>query len=351
MSRFVCVRLVQGNGLDLSLFQFDYDLTFGVFFLNADRTIYGRYGTRSHNTDATRDISLAGFAKAMEAALELHQNHPANKAALAGKTGPAPRYKAPEEFPSLQGKFTSSVDFEGKPVASCIHCHQVREAQRKIFRDARQPLPDELLFPWPMPDVVGLNLDPGEKAKIKSVARGSRAEKDGFKAGDEILTLNGQPILSIADVQWVMHTAKEPAKINAQVRRAGETVGLTLTLDRGWRRTSDIAWRPTSWELRRMAFGGMKLDAMSAEEKAKLRIAPNQMALRIAHVGQYGDHALAKKAGFLKDDIVLAVDGRTQPMTESELFAHILQTKPVGAQVPATILRGNQRMEMQIPTQ
>ena len=47
LKKFVCVRVIQGNSLDLELFQFDYDLTFAAFFMNADRTIYGRYGTRS----------------------------------------------------------------------------------------------------------------------------------------------------------------------------------------------------------------------------------------------------------------------------------------------------------------
>ena len=45
--QFVCVRLVQMNGLDLSLFQFDYDQTLAALFLNADGTVYGRYGTRA----------------------------------------------------------------------------------------------------------------------------------------------------------------------------------------------------------------------------------------------------------------------------------------------------------------
>ena len=44
MEKFVCVRIIQGWGMDLSLFQFDYELTWAVFLLNADKTIYGRYG-------------------------------------------------------------------------------------------------------------------------------------------------------------------------------------------------------------------------------------------------------------------------------------------------------------------
>src|SRR3989442_14557967 len=60
MDKFVCVRVVQANALDLALFQFDYDLTFAAFFVNADRTIYGRYGSRSDRKDATKDISIEG---------------------------------------------------------------------------------------------------------------------------------------------------------------------------------------------------------------------------------------------------------------------------------------------------
>jgi S1-C subfamily serine protease len=93
------------------------------------------------------------------------------------------------------------------------------------------------------------------------------------------------------------------------------------------------------------------MDDLSGEERAKLRLPADQMALQLKHVGQYGEHALAKKAGFLKDDILLSVDGRTQRLTESELFAYILQSKPPGAKLPALVLRGGQRLNLEIPTQ
>ena len=47
LDRFVRVRLIRTNGLDLSTFQFDTDQSSAVFLLRADGTIYGRYGTRS----------------------------------------------------------------------------------------------------------------------------------------------------------------------------------------------------------------------------------------------------------------------------------------------------------------
>src|ERR1044071_6075824 len=103
MDKFISVRLVQANAIDLTLFQFDYDLTFAVFFMNADRTIYGRYGSRSERKDATRDISIEGFRQALAAALELHKHFPSNKASLAGKQPRPARVKTPDGYPSLRG--------------------------------------------------------------------------------------------------------------------------------------------------------------------------------------------------------------------------------------------------------
>ena len=243
MDKFVCVRLIQANALDLTLFQFDYDLTFVALFMNADRTIYGRFGSRSDRKDAARDISMEGFGKAMAAALDLHKHYPANKASLQAKQPRPARFKAPEEFPSLAGKYKPALDYEGKVVQSCLHCHQLRDAERRLFRVERKPIPDEVLYPYPMPEAVGLSLDPKEKAHVKSVAAGSAAEKAGFKAGDEILTLQGQPIISIADVQWVLHNAGEPATLTAQVLRRRKKLDLMVELAEDWRRHSDIAPR------------------------------------------------------------------------------------------------------------
>ncbi|MEC8942734.1 MAG: thioredoxin family protein, partial [Verrucomicrobiota bacterium] len=88
--------MVQANGIDLSLFQFDYDLTFAAFFMNADRTIYGRYGTNPSQENPGRDISLQGFIASLEAALKLHGNYPEGKEALLLKSGRKSRYPTPE---------------------------------------------------------------------------------------------------------------------------------------------------------------------------------------------------------------------------------------------------------------
>ena len=159
LDRFVCARVVSTNGLDLSLFQFDTDQSFAVFFLNADKTIYGRFGTRSHRTEWLGDVSLKGLAAAMQGALELHAAYPQNARALAGKRGPKPTVASPELFPTLKDKYTDSLNYEGNVVRSCIHCHQIGDAQRDSYRSAGKPIPETTLFPLPAPQSD--RVDPG----------------------------------------------------------------------------------------------------------------------------------------------------------------------------------------------
>ncbi len=73
-THFGNVRIVKCNGLDLSLFQFDSDWTFAAFFLNSDRAIYARYGTRGRR----RDVAIEGLAATMRRVLEIQADYPSN---------------------------------------------------------------------------------------------------------------------------------------------------------------------------------------------------------------------------------------------------------------------------------
>jgi serine protease Do len=343
LTNFVCVRMVLANAMDLTLFQFDYDLTFAAFFLNADRTIYGRFGSRSNHKEAEKDISIEGLRAALAAALELHRDYPRNKQALAGKQPKPVKFKTPEAYPSLAGKYKPALDYEGQVVRSCLHCHQVREAERESYRASRQPIPDEVLFPYPMPGVIGMELNPKEKARVQDVTSGSAAAKAGFLGGDEIVSFGGQPILSMADVQWVLHHAPQPARLPAMVRRGDHTRDLTLDLGPQWRQTTDISWRATTWDLRKMATGGLVLkDAPEPREG---------LGLRVDYVGQYDAHAVGKKAGFQKGDAFLSAAGQSSSMTEGQFLRYMLQNQMPGTRVPVSVSRAGQRVELQLPMQ
>ena len=95
-----------------------------------------------------------------------------------------------------------------------------------------------------------------------------------------------------------------------------------------------------------MGTGGMLLEEVPARERRRLRIGANELALRAKHVGQHGEHATAKRAGFRKGDIIVAVDGRTEPMRESDLFAYAVQQKKKGDTLKLTVLRYGERREL-----
>lgn len=347
MDQFVCLRLIQANGLDLSLFQFDYDLTFSVFLMNADKTIYGRFGSRSDRKDAAKEITLEGFRKTLEGALELHKKYPSNKSQLSGKKGAPPLFPVPEEFPILRGKFTAQLT-EDKPVASCIHCHQVREAQRRYYRSEKKPIDDELVYPWAMPDLIGLRLDPKERAWVLAVAPNSPAAAAGFKIGDDLLTLQNQPIISVADVQWVLHQAPSPAEITAVARNGTTTRQLKLRLPAGWRRQTDISWRTSTWDLRRMTTGGLVLTDADSAQRAKAGLKDSDLGLVVEYVGQYNEHAVGKKAGFKKDDIILKLGEIQTKQTESQIMGRLLKTHFPGERVPALVLQGTNRVQLEL---
>ena len=352
LEQFVCVRQVSTNGLDLNLFQYDTDQSFAVFMLNADGTIYGRFGTRSHRTDWLFDVSLPGLARALEGALELHRGYPANKAQLAGKRGEPLEFASPEKYPSLKDKYAASLATTGNVVKSCIHCHQIGDAQRDYYRAAGKPIPEQILFPYPHPKSLGLILDPEQRAVVKSVDADSIAAKAGFRAGDRIVQFGGQPPLSIADVQWVLHrVSPQGGTVAVEVERGGQTRSLSLVLEPGWRRLGDISWRVTTWGYRRMVTGGLKLEPVEPELRKELAIAPDRMALRVEYVGKYGAHAAAKNAGFQIDDVLVSVDGRSDFLTETDLFLYGLESKQPGETLDVVVRRGGKELRMTLPMQ
>src|SRR5262245_16403736 len=349
LEKFVRVRVISAYGLDLSLFQFDTDQSFAVFLLNGDGTIYGRFGTRSDQTHWTDDVSIEGLGKALEGALALHKNYPQNKAELAGKRGPAPDFAAPEKYPKLQGRYGSEINYDGNVVQSCIHCHQIGDAQRQFYREKNSALPDQVLFPYPHPKALGLILDPKERAKVLRVESGSLAEKAGFQAGDEIAKFGGQPPLSLADLQWVLHhTPASGGSVRAIVNRGSRTANVTLNLPAGWRQKDDIAWRASSWELRRMGNGGMYLKSLTAGQRAEHKLPEGSMALYVQHVGQYAPHDGAKRAGVKNGDVLVSFNNRKNLLRETDLLAYSLNEVKPGSTIPLEVLRDREKVSLSL---
>jgi hypothetical protein len=335
LDKFVCVRIVQAHGLDLATFQFDTDLTWAVFFLNADKVVYGRYGHRGRQKEPHKDVSIEAFKKAARAALELHEGYPKNKKELAGKTGASPEWRLPELIPDLKTR----PEIKASDGKNCVRCHTVHEGELWSMRAPKQTLPDRMIWPYPMPEAVGLTLDPKEMASVTSVEADTPAEKAGFKAGDRIARLDGQPILSIADVQWVLNNVRDgvPVKVEAEVERDGKNTELTMTLPPAWRQKSDPTWRHNFPDLKHRLIGVDTFEAIALDVRKEHNLPPAGMALRVKKLGGGGEGrntSFTWKTG----DVLINVDGKNTFDAEHELIAHLLRKNPA-QKVDFTIIR------------
>ncbi len=323
--------MIQAWGLDLFRFQFDGELTWAAVFANADGAVYGRYGTRRSHDKAGQDVSAAGFRKAAEGALELHAGYPGNAKALEGKRGPKPPWPTPESMPALKGR-PNMKPATGER-AACIHCHQTVEGELWSLRGEQKPVSDRLLWSFPAPEDLGLELELDERATVKSVS--SIAKEGGFQAGDKILRLDGQPIISIADVQWVLHHAAEGATLGADVERAGEPGRVGLKLNPGWKRRGDYAWRSIAWSLRHRLAGTGPLEAVRSKD------GETGMSLRIKQLPPdwVKDRNLSAAKALRSGDVITAVDGLREFSRESDFLAYLLLKKTPGSDVELTVVR------------
>ena len=163
--------------------------------------------------------------------------------------------------------------------------------------------------------------------------------------------MNGQPLRSMADVQWILHHVHaEGGEVALRVRRDGEVITALLELGSGWRQADDISWRVSSWGMRGIATGGLSLKTLADDEKQALGI-EGAMALRITHVGQYNKHATAKRAGFQVDDILISYDGRTDLRREADVFAYVGRNLKHGDVVDVEILRSGKHHQLTLPIQ
>lgn len=353
MQDYECARIVRMNGVDLAKFQFDYDQSFAAFLMNADGTIYGRYGTRSHQTEEEGDVAIEGFAAALQKGLLLHNLYPQNQRMLAAKNqGDAPPVPSAEKFPHLRkGDYGEELDYEGKVVKSCIHCHQVGESYRVNYRFAGQPIPEKILFPYPHPKVLGLIMDPQTAATVKGVTPDSAAAKGGVQPGDEILAFNGQPIISMADIQWALHQLQDETSLPVTLLREGKVAKIDFPLPKGWKRTGDISWRVTSWDLARQAFGGMRLKDLEPQQRKDLGLHDDQLGLQVRHVGKYGDHAVAQKAGIQVGDVITSIAGIDANLNESNLLARLANETKRGQDVDVTLIRNGKTQRTKLRMQ
>jgi serine protease Do len=324
--KFVRVRLPRVDDTDLNLFEFDYDLTFMVFFLDAKENVYARYGGRD-GKDADNRQSLEGLAYTMNSVLQTHES---KDKSFAPKSQAKPMYLHNLSNPPAFGR-------------GCMHCHQIKTALDSDLRKSGKWERD-LVWRYPLPENIGLRLEVNRGNIVEKVFEKTPASEIDLKPGDKLRRLNGVPIHSFGDAQYALDIAPKTGNIDIAWQRGGEVMEGKLALSKGWRRT-DLSWRTSAQHL--LSSGGMYGMDLSAEEKKTLGLAPKQLAFRQkATLSKQ-----AREAGIQGGDIILGVDDKKLEMDMFAFLKYIRGNYLVGDKVTINLIRDGKRMNIEMTLQ
>ena len=113
------------RGVDLTIFDFDYDLTWATFFMNSGGHVYGRYGGRDEGP-ADQGLSIAGLAYAMGRALDTFRRYPDAKPQRVTK-----RQKRVEQFSAARRVKQGPTSTVTKSTIFGTNCYWTRTGGRK----------------------------------------------------------------------------------------------------------------------------------------------------------------------------------------------------------------------------
>jgi hypothetical protein len=319
---FVLVRILNMRGVNLNVFDFDYDLTWAALFLSPEEKIYGRYGSRDADSAGVH-LSLPGLRYAMQQARDSHRRQLSQNPLVQGLP---PR--TVDEYPAAKHLKENS----------CIHCHQVYDFRREELQAAGNWRREDV-WVYPLPENIGLTMDIDQGNRIRAVHADSAADCAGLRAGDIVQSLNGYSVASLADVQYALHRAPIQGRIRAVWQRDGHEVRAELSLREGWRIT-DVSWRPS---LRGVGPSPcVHGEDLTIEEKRDLGLSERSLAFR---QGNFVAET-ARQAGIRQNDIILGIDHKTLEMSARQFCAYLRLTYQVGDHVTFNLLRHGQRLDI-----
>lgn len=318
------LRLGSMRGLDLTVFDFDHDLTWHALFLTPEGHVLGRFGGRDADTPG-KYHSLRGLRYALEQALAQYRRRPDEK--RAARPRPAQRV---EDFAGIRRIAPGA----------CVHCHHVPELRREAQQQAGTWTIDRV-WVYPEPQNVGLSMETDQGNRVRAVRAESAAARAGLRPGDVLRTLGGAPIASVADVQYALHKAPPRGTLSVEWEHEGQSRRGALALAAAWRIT-DVSWR---WSLKRLAPApGVSGDDLSADEKRALGLSARALAFR---PGPFRTTA-ARHAGVQSSDVVVGLDGRRLNMTARQFETHVRLHYRVGDTLRLEVLRGRMSVTLSL---
>jgi C-terminal processing protease CtpA/Prc len=321
------------NGVNLNLFQFERDLTFMAFFMDAQDRFYARYGGRDDGS-AESHLSKVSLLKVMQEVLRLHHMGTVQTSRYEPSAGPG---RTPEEIASLARRIKAHKGGQ----ARCLHCHDIKQGELIDLREAGK-FSRSMIFSYPMPSSVGIGVDQDDQATVQSIKPGSPWARAGLRPGDVLKKVDGQRILTAADFARVLELTPKEAALPVEFQRRGKPERTVLRLAGDWRKTGDPSWRSSIYVAGPNA--GFWAEELKESEKRKLGLAAEGLALRV--VAFFGDGPAPRKAGLQLQDVVVAVDGKRQQMSIKQLHAYCQMERSYGDKISLTVLRNGKERKL-----
>ena len=328
--QFICVRIQSMNDVNLELFQFEYDLTWMSFFMDARNRFYARYGGRD-DSGAESHLNRESLVRLMGQVLLLHKAQRVQTS----------RYEPTGRATRKPGQIPTMAAMLAKRKNKCIHCHDIKVATLRDLRN-RDQLKREMVFTYPTPGNLGIDVDPRRQDHVRRVKPGSPAARAGIRGGDRLVAADAQRVLTLADFSRVLERTPKTASLPVTFERAGRRKTVRLGLKPGWKRTDDPSWRESLHVVGPTC--GLWGRRLSANQRRKLRLPADRLALKVTFI--WGPHT--KRSGIRVGDVIVKLDGLTRDMTIKQLNAHPMLNRNWGDTMSLTLRRGSRDVNVRM---
>ena len=161
--------------------------------------------------------------------------------------------------------------------------------------------------------------------------------------------VSSQPIISIADIQWVLHNLSNDAEL-IRINVAGSSRQHLVRTAPGWKKTN-ISWRGSLWNLHPRL--RVWMPEVKGDELKRLRLPAGHHALKVKWINQGSPEGkAAQRAGLRLNDYIIAINSKPlRSMAAREFTAHVKLNYKSGQKLPLTLLRNGKRIQFQWPLQ
>lgn len=301
--------------------------------------VYARYGGRDAESPESR-LSKESLLHTMRQVLDAHElrRREPDSAAAREAVHPAPEKPVrPDDFPLIR-----------KHHNGCLHCHQVQE-YRLLQSYADGAFDTRLLFPFPLPENLGVTFQRDHGHRIARVEPGSVAEQHGLAPGETIVRAGKISVRSEEDFRWSLHRHRGLPELVLEVESASVAGApaprrkVVLPLAEGWWK-GDLSWRkslrsyPVVW--------GFLGYSVGSEERRTAGLESDSLAIKVVSLrGQTG--GVAQAVGLAKGDLIVGLEGQTRLLTLEQFKSELLKRYTPGDEIRLEVLRNGKLHKLQ----